>query len=147
MANIPPPPADHTSPLQGARKLWKSEDKSTAIQQPRKNEPIPDFHMAIGMWAQLNGISDVAYGTLREVLKRTPRPPSVEQTCEDISNLLADVSTWKKMMKERLPLREVRTAPVALNTKKLPSARHKQADHANELTTQDLYFFNISKYI
>ena len=72
---------------------WAFEDKSTPVPHHRKGDLLPDLHMALGIWAQLGGISDKNYRSLKEILQTHIKPESMEY---DLSTLPASVGTLKK---------------------------------------------------
>ncbi|KAI1811386.1 hypothetical protein GGS20DRAFT_588590 [Poronia punctata] len=127
--------------LASSRKPWDDEDKSEPIPHRRNFNLLPDLHMALATWTQLNGITNSAYRGLKEILQSQV----TADTLDDIATLPVTVHTLKNTMKRRLPLIEMRKASIPLRAEKLSTARlsRKQGGVPN----QDLYYFNCVEYL
>ncbi|KAI1102952.1 hypothetical protein F4804DRAFT_247491 [Jackrogersella minutella] len=124
-----------------SRKVWDHEDTSETIPHHRNLTLMSDFHMALGIWAQLNGISDSTYRSLREILQTQITP----ETLREIHSLPVAVSSLKRGLKKRLPLLEMRKTPIPLSAEKLSSIRRKCLE--GRAPVQDLHFFNPVEYM
>ncbi|KAL7624010.1 hypothetical protein AAE478_001475 [Parahypoxylon ruwenzoriense] len=130
-----------TGTMGASRKVKGAEDNSEAIPHRRNLTLLSDFHMSLAIWAQLNGVSDSTYQGLREILQTN----ITSETIREIHSLPVSVSTLKKGLKKRLPLLEMRRAPIPLRADKLSSRRRKVLE--GKSPTQDLHFFNPVEYI
>ncbi|KAI1818955.1 hypothetical protein F4861DRAFT_548015 [Xylaria intraflava] len=127
--------------LATSRKGWDVDDISEAIPHRRNPQLLSNIHMAIGIWAQLNGITDHTYRSLREILQTQ----ITADMLDDLALLPVSVRTLKAAMKRRLPLLEMQKASIPLQAEKLPTARLNQK--TGQAPKQDLYFFNCVEYM
>ncbi|KAI1822978.1 hypothetical protein F4861DRAFT_540483 [Xylaria intraflava] len=124
-----------------SRKRWDAEDISEALPHRRHPELLSNIHMALGVWAQLNGITDRTYQGLKEILQTQ----ITADTLGDIASLPISVRTLKASMRRRLPLIEMRKASIPLQAGKMPTARLLRKP--GQIPKQDLYFFNCVEYL
>ena len=134
-------------------------DDSVPLKYPStSNESIgDDFIMAFAFWCILFDISRVVYMALLQVLRLLPKDPS--RLIDALERLPGTIDTMKKQATSRLPLLELRSKNILLNSEKLPTMRrcvaesNRRADNLNEanidpandtnaIFKQDLFFFN-----
>lgn len=134
-------PADG-NPMAWARNTKGHDDISEPYTVPRKYQLLPDIHMALGIWAQVNGVSGKEYQSLRQILTTQVTSSSLEH----LQTLPATVTTLKKQVQERLPLLELRKASVKLDAAKLTTGRRTRAEEGGTAPSQELFFFNPLSY-
>ncbi|KAI0599024.1 hypothetical protein F4775DRAFT_591811 [Biscogniauxia sp. FL1348] len=125
---------------------WAIEDKSEVVPHRRNLTLMPDLHMALGVWAQLNSISDKTYRGLKEILQAHIKPEEPD-SLRDLMSLPVAVGSLKKGVKRRLPLLEMRKAPIALHPEKMSSLKKQKSQFQAVSPVQDLYFFNPVDYV
>ena len=159
-------PVEPQEPVQEAEPIRLSyPDDSIPLKDTSasKQSTCGDFLLAFAIWCIIFDVSRVQYMALLQVLKLLPKGP--RDLVDALESLPGTIETMKSQATSRLPLFEIRSKNVPLNTEKLPTLRREVAESnaraiasdanatdanapdanttdANVTISENLYFFN-----
>jgi hypothetical protein len=100
-----------------------ADDKSTPLLNIRNlDRRVPTLELSLGIWCTSAGISWPQYLTLLNVMDQLR-----DNAPDKLDHLPKRLDTVKRLLKEQLPLLELRKTPVPLIKEKLPSSIGGQA--------------------